>query len=168
MTAKIHVNCDFTLEEIDRFRHSRRVPYEVTMEQILKYWEEKNWCTRDGNKVKSVSTAVNVPNSYVIQQKRKYGVVGFDNILKQKDRTGEGVYNKSPYNNQLENPKWKAFREFIFVVRGRRCEACGKPSNLQIHHREYINNRFAWEYLPSEVMVLCSDCHRYIHKTKTE
>ena len=31
----------------------------------------------------------------------------------------------SPYNEQLKDEKWKAFRSFIFVVRGCKCEMCG-------------------------------------------
>lgn len=164
MSNKIHKNCDFTKEEIDVFLHSRKVPYDVTLEQVIEYWNKKGWMTLKGVKVSSVSSAVNVANSYVIQQKRKNGVIGFDDVLQNKDESKEWKNNKSPYNDQLNTPQWKAFREFIFAVRGRKCESCGKPSSLHVHHREYIKNRFAWEYLPNEVMVLCADCHRYIHK----
>ena len=157
-------NCLFTIEEIDKFLHSRRIPYQATLEQVLEYWEKKNWLTLKGEKVSSVSTIVNIANSYVIQQLRKNGVVGFDNIIQRKDESNEWRNKQSPYNDQLNMPQWKAFREFIFVVRGRKCESCGKPTNLHVHHREYIKNRYAWEYLPNDVMVLCNDCHRYIHK----
>ena len=76
MNKRIHKNCDFTKEEIDNFLHSRKIPYEVTIEQVIEYWNRKDWLTLKGVKVSSVSAAVNVANSYVIQQKRKKGVVG--------------------------------------------------------------------------------------------
>ena len=164
MKSEIHENCDFSVEEIDRFLHSRRVPYEASLEQVIEYWNRKNWLTLKGTKVSSVSSVVNIANSYVIQQKRKNGVVGFENVLQSKNESNGWINSRSPYNDQLNTPQWKAFREFIFVVRGRRCEACGKPTCLHIHHVAYINNRYAWEYLPNEVMVLCADCHRYIHQ----
>lgn len=167
MRTMIHENCDFTLEDIDKFLHSRKTPYEATLDQVIEYWGKKNWLTQKGERVANVSAIVNVANSYVVQQKRKNGVVGFDKIVEKKNSEGEWVNKRDPYTDQLNMVQWKAFREFIFVVRGKKCEVCGKPSNLHVHHREYINNRFAWEYLPSEVMVLCSDCHRYIHKMKT-
>lgn len=164
MNKRIHKNCDFTKEEIDNFLHSRKIPYEVTIEQVIEYWNRKDWLTLKGVKVSSVSAAVNVANSYVIQQKRKKGVVGFDSIIQKTGESNEWRNKRSPYYDQLNTPQWKAYREFIFAVRGRKCESCGKPSNLHIHHRTYIMNRHAWEYLPNEVMVVCGDCHRYIHK----
>ena len=166
MRKKIHANCDFTIEEIEKYLHSRRIPFEVTLVQVLEYWKIKDWLTLKGEKVRTVSSAVNVANSYVIQQRRKNGVVDFGKILEQKEKSGEWINKKSPYNEQLNDERWKAFRDFIFAVRGRRCEACGRLTKLQIHHREYIQNRFAWEYLPNDVMVVCGDCHRYIHKIK--
>lgn len=168
MEAKIHVNCKFTLEEIDKYLHSRSMPFDATLDQILEYWGKKNWLTTKGEKVATVSAAVNVVNSFVIQQKRKKGVVDFDKVYQRKNEESEWVNKKDPYYNQLSMDQWKAYREFIFSVRGKKCEVCGKPNKLNIHHKEYIKNRFAWEYLPNEVMVLCCDCHRYIHKIKTD
>lgn len=164
MKEKIHENCDFTIEEIDKFLHARSIPYAVTLEQVLEYWERKNWCTKNGEKVKSLYVAVNVPNAYVIQKKRRGDAVNFDNVVQKRNECNTWVNKKSPYNDQLADPRWKAFREFIFVVRGSKCESCGKPRKLNIHHREYINNRYAWEYLPNDVMVLCNECHRCIHE----
>lgn len=164
MKTKIHKNCDFAIEDINLFLHSRKIPYEVTVEQVLEYWGRKNWLTQKGERVSTISSAVNVANSYVIQQKRKKGVVSFDKVIEKKNSENEWVNKRHPYYEQLNMDRWKAFREFIFAVRGKKCEVCGKPNKLNIHHREYIKNRFAWEYLPNEVMVLCCDCHRYIHK----
>ena len=66
------------------------------------------------------------------------------------------------YAEQLKDKRWHAFREFVFEVRGRRCEMCGAERNLQVHHPIY-KNRNAWEYSYHEVMVLCRDCHERIH-----
>jgi hypothetical protein len=69
----------------------------------------------------------------------------------------------SPYNEQLKNEKWKAFRNFVFVVRGSKCEMCGATQKLQVHHPNYVKGRKAWEYTCNEVVVLCEQCHRKAH-----
>ena len=67
------------------------------------------------------------------------------------------------YSEQLKDKRWYAFREFVFEVRGRRCEMCGAERNLQVHHPIYKNGRNAWEYTCNEVIVMCHDCHMRIH-----
>lgn len=156
-------NRPFTVEEIDRFLKSRRKPYEVTMSQVIDYWDKKDWITLKGENVATIAAAVNVVNSHVVQRKRKECAPISKLKAEEKDKSNEWCNNRSLYYDQLNTPQWKAYREFIFSVRGRKCESCGKQSNLQIHHREYFKNRHAWEYLPNEVMVVCGDCHRYIH-----
>lgn len=156
----------FSSEEIFRFLTSRRKPYEVTLEQVLDYWDRKDWLTAKGEKVATVASAVNVVNSHVIQLRRKESDPVSQSKIEEKDKSNEWRNKKSPYYEQLNTVQWKAYREFIFTVRGKKCESCGKPSNLHIHHREYFKNRHAWEYLPNEVMVVCGDCHRYIHNIK--
>ena len=69
----------------------------------------------------------------------------------------------SPYSEQLKDKKWKAFRNFIFVVRDCKCEMCGATQKLQVHHPNYIKGRKAWEYTCNEVVVLCEQCHRKAH-----
>lgn len=159
-------NCPFTIEEISKFLNSRKKPYEATLQQILDYWDKKGWLTLKGDKVLSVSSAVNVVNSHIIQQRRKELAANSKTKIVEKDKSNEWQNKRSPYLAQLTTHQWQAYREFIFAVRGRKCESCGKPSNLHIHHREYYKNRHAWEYLPNEVMVLCGDCHRHIHNIK--
>jgi 5-methylcytosine-specific restriction endonuclease McrA len=69
----------------------------------------------------------------------------------------------SQYSEQLKDEKWKAFRDFVLVVRGKKCEMCGATEKLQIHHPNYIKGRKAWEYNCNEVIVLCEQCHRNVH-----
>lgn len=70
------------------------------------------------------------------------------------------------YQEQLKDPKWMAFRQFVMVVRGRRCEVCGTEYGLQVHHLRYKENALAWEYTCNDVMVVCGKCHKKIHKIK--
>ena len=67
------------------------------------------------------------------------------------------------YQDQLNDPRWFAFRQFIFTGRGCKCEICGSDIVLQVHHPHYISGRKAWEYACNEVVVLCKDCHSKMH-----
>ena len=103
MDNVLNVNTQFKKKDIDIFLTSRKKPYLITAEQVIEYWDKKNWLTVKGEKIKSIAALVNVANSY-------------------------------------------------------------NEKKLNIHHVKYINNRFAWEYLPSDVLVVCESCHRNIHK----
>lgn len=71
-----------------------------------------------------------------------------------------------PYEEQLKDKRWEAFRKFIFAVRGKRCEMCGEKDRLQVHHPKYRKGALAWEYNCNEVQVLCRDCHKAVHGIK--
>lgn len=71
-----------------------------------------------------------------------------------------------PYEEQLQDKRWEAFRKFIFAVRGKKCEMCGGTHILQVHHPKYKGGRLAWEYTCNEVQVLCKECHKKIHNIK--
>lgn len=74
--------------------------------------------------------------------------------------------NYISYEAQLKDKRWEAFRKFIFAVRGKKCEICGKTRVLQVHHPKYKSGRLAWEYTCNDVMVVCRDCHEKIHGIK--
>lgn len=67
------------------------------------------------------------------------------------------------YQKQLATKQWKDFRKLVLSQRGKKCEMCGSKENIQIHHTHYITGRKAWEYMPTDVLVLCKDCHGKIH-----
>lgn len=71
-----------------------------------------------------------------------------------------------PYEEQLQDKRWEAFRKFIFAVRGKKCEMCGGTHILQVHHPKYKGGRLAWEYTCNEVQVLCKECHEKVHNIK--
>lgn len=164
MNDILNVNTQFKKNDIDVFLTSRKKPYLITTEQVIEYWNKKNWLTTKGEKVTSISTIVNVANSFLTEKKRKEGLLPAIEATKLRNYKNEWLQQKSPYYDQLETPQWKSYREFIFTVRGRKCEICGNEKKLNIHHVKYISNRFAWEYLPSDVLVVCESCHRNIHK----
>lgn len=84
-------------------------------------------------------------------------------VVKKKAKEKESYI---PYDEQLKDKKWEAFRKFIFAVRGKKCEKCGSTKILQVHHPKYVYGRKAWEYTCNEVMVLCKECHEKVHNIK--
>lgn len=71
------------------------------------------------------------------------------------------------YNKLLQQKEWKDFRKLVFKERGRKCEKCGRESNLQIHHTQYRKGWLPWEYPMSMIKVLCRGCHASVHHIKT-
>ena len=66
---------------------------------------------------------------------------------------------KSSYRRQLNTKEWKNKRVEVLSERGEFCEKCGAEDRLQIHHKQYINGRKAWEYDNTYLEVLCKSCH---------
>ena len=157
----------FSKEEISEFI-SKHPSLVVNADEVINFWRKRNWKTNRGVHVKSLTAAISSFNGVKVTAERKAA---------KKKRKGEKQSNKQkptivktkpfePYGEQLKRNEWKKFREFIFAVRGRKCERCGTTTNLQVHHLHYISGRLAWEYLPFDVMVVCGDCHQKIHGLK--
>lgn len=123
--------------------------YSISAEQVFDYWEQRKWTCKNGLRVWTVENAVGICNEHI---KRK----AIKPSPRKKDKT-------ESYAEQLKDERWLAFREFVFKVRGCRCERCGYSKELQVHHIQYKNGRLAWEYTCNEVMVLCSLCHKNLH-----
>ena len=85
-------------------------------------------------------------------------------LIRQKSVSTPHTKKFMPYDEQLKDKKWLAFRKSVFKVHGKKCELCGNTHHLQIHHPKYKYGHLAWEYKYNEVMVVCGDCHMKIHK----
>lgn len=62
--------------------------------------------------------------------------------------------------------EWTAMRIDLIMVRGNRCEACGKDGNskkvtIQAHHLTY--ERFGGDEEPDDLILLCKTCHEKEH-----
>ena len=157
----------FSEEEIREYisKHKKMV---ITPKEVMRYWRKKGWKTKKGEYVKTLAAAVDCLNGIKVQEtRRKFAKKKAKETAKKKILKPKHTPTRSEiYNEQLRRNEWKKFREFIFAVRGRKCEKCWATTNLQIHHLHYISGRLAWEYLPSDVMVVCGDCHQKIHGLK--
>lgn len=146
---------------------------ECDPKSVYDYWEKKDWRTNKGKPIKNLELAVNVFNGIYVA--RKIGDAKRErnkNIIKVQLRANDikkQSHQKkaySEYKEQLKDKKWKAFRDFVFEVRGKKCEVCGSEKELQVHHTEYHKNAKAWEYTCNDVMVVCRECHKKIHDIK--
>lgn len=71
---------------------------------------------------------------------------------------------KMTYSEQLRHPNWQRKRLEVMQKANFACETCGdKETTLNVHHRRYVKGRMAWEYLDSELSVLCEPCHAIYH-----
>lgn len=62
------------------------------------------------------------------------------------------------YEDYLRSDRWKNIRELLFEHRGRRCEACGKTENLEVHHLTY---RRLGQERAEDLMIVCPACHEW-------
>ena len=70
---------------------------------------------------------------------------------------------KFDYNEQLKSKEWKKLANKIRKRDNYTCQKCGSHKHLQVHHKKYIKGRLAWEYDESNLVTLCSECHKKIH-----
>lgn len=146
--------------------------------EIYKYWEPRHWSTKKGAPIKTLEKAVSIVCSHIKREaeklknkeEQKKTMPIKKNKAQKKDRVLIPVASSlntdnswMTYKEQLQDKRWKAFRQFVFTVRGRWCEKCGSLYSLEIHHPTYFNGRKAWEYTCNEVQVLCDKCHKKEH-----
>ncbi len=68
------------------------------------------------------------------------------------------------HNGQLNDPRWKVFKETFMNRSDGTCQICHKRSrNLDIHHKLYIEGKNLWDYPDRLLQVLCGDCHDRWH-----
>jgi len=67
------------------------------------------------------------------------------------------------YKAYLESDWWKTTREKYIKSIGNKCECCGKPFDLQVHHLTYEHLGFERDY---ELKCLCRNCHQWIEEQK--
>lgn len=65
------------------------------------------------------------------------------------------------YDWYIKSPQWKQRAAAMVVRAGFRCQRCGSPRDLNVHHKTYIR---LGEELPEDLEVLCRRCHRKEHR----
>lgn len=77
-------------------------------------------------------------------------------------------FNKT-YEELLTEQEWYDFKKKVIYDRGYVCEYCNKKHNLQVHHKLYYKKPDKekiepWLYNMDEVLLLCDNCHKSVHK----
>lgn len=67
------------------------------------------------------------------------------------------------YEEQLQTTQWQYVRNRVLERDRWRCVKCRSERNLQVHHKEYIAGKMAWEYHDSYLITLCDRCHKVAH-----
>lgn len=149
--------------------------YDLSAESLYKKYTKRNWLTKKGTPAKSVEVILDACNGvkqfhvhYEPRSKKKERRRAQLEHLKKVMELGDPAEGDSHdtyiiYKEQMKDPRWLAFREFVLTVRGRMCENCGGNYQLNIHHLQYQKKRLAWEYTVNDVRVLCTHCHKKVH-----
>lgn len=68
--------------------------------------------------------------------------------------------NQMPYQDYLRTSEWQRRRTMAINAADARCQLCNSTNRLHVHHRTY--ERRGCE-LPTDLTVLCADCHGKFH-----
>lgn len=71
------------------------------------------------------------------------------------------------YQEQLKDERWIAKRNEVLLRDYNMCRKCYSCEDMQVHHKQYIEGRMAWEYDNLYLISLCGECHRKEHEGKT-
>lgn len=142
----------------------------ISPKETYDVYKARGWKTRKKQPIKTLEAMVDSYNGVVmsmeLKKKEKIRDVNEEDVKEKIEEAKLGNQKLSiiqPYAEQLKDDRWKAFRCFVFAVRGRKCEICGCRRSLQVHHLWYFKNHNAWEYTVNQVMVLCRNCHAKMH-----
>ncbi len=174
-----HDYVTFKKPSLDEFcSFIERKGFDLDPYSLYREFDAKGWVNGKGEVTKSWTALVCARNS-VICQKQKNDQAVLLGIPKQRKRESKQKYQlrvdkaktravKMNYDEFLQDPRWLAFRQFVFAVRGHKCENCGSVERLQVHHVGYKRGLLPWEYTCNDVKVLCRACHSRVHGLETE
>lgn len=160
-----------TLDEFCRYVESHG--FDLNPYTLYQEFESNGWRNQKGEVTKSWTALVAAKNGIICQQRKndKLMLLGIPKKRKRESKQklqiriskAQTRIVKMHYDEFLQDERWLAFRKFVFVVRGCKCEMCGSYEHLQVHHIKYKEGLRSWEYTCNDVMVLCRNCHAKIH-----
>lgn len=72
------------------------------------------------------------------------------------------------YAEKLQDPLWQEKRKEIIYLAECACESCNRKDRpLQVHHK-YYDGREPWDYLWTELVCLCDECHKQTERALQE
>ena len=70
------------------------------------------------------------------------------------------------YNEYLRSETWQKLRSKRLKIDGYKCQRCGKPFDLQVHHL-YYPIELGTEDPYRDLITLCDGCHEFVEQQKT-
>ena len=70
----------------------------------------------------------------------------------------------SRHHKKLSNSRWQAVRKRILHSAGFRCQKCGRPGRMEVHHLHELNRGDADPYDPTALVCWCVACHLAFHR----
>lgn len=164
--------------------------YDLSAEDVYAIYSKNGWRTKKGKAVKCLEAIVNAQNGVAMSRearKEKYAIKNWERRQKKrkiraknkgvaytptphplapiKVAEGNAMIDRGfiPYKQQLADPRWKKRRKQVLSHKGNKCELCGSTKSLHIHHKRYIQGKYAWEYKMKDLLVLCECCHEKVH-----
>ena len=64
------------------------------------------------------------------------------------------------YDEYLRSEHWQKLRKKILASAKKRCQRCGLPAVLQVHHKTYDNMGHERD---DDLLAVCRECHDTIH-----
>lgn len=110
---------------------------------------------RLGVKCKQCRKTVITQNDTAYNAAQKHGILCDEcrgNVAKK--------WTKSAYADYLKTEHWQTTRDKALKRAGHKCQLCSATSNLHVHHNTY--ERLGGE-LPTDLVVLCNECHKTHH-----
>lgn len=83
--------------------------------------------------------------------------IGFKTAPKREYRSRKEWYSKE----YLHSKHWRKTRNRALAKANFMCKQCGATQRLQVHHLTYAH---LGQELDSDLIVLCKNCHRNLHK----
>lgn len=147
--------------------------FDIDSYALYKEYDSRNWTTSNGKPMRSWKALVDARNGKIVAARKRAEFKPYKTPKKKKHEKKSHFLERvekrkdlevrKHYDEYLKDSRWLAFRQFIFGVKGYKCEKCGSTECLQIHHKHYFRGLFPWEYTCNDVMVLCRSCHEKIH-----
>ncbi len=63
---------------------------------------------------------------------------------------------------RLDPVSYENLRQQVLGRDGWRCQACGTPANLEVHHKEFRSQ--SGDDSEENLITLCVDCHGRVHR----
>jgi 5-methylcytosine-specific restriction endonuclease McrA len=90
-------------------------------------------------------------------------------------QTPEQVLKKQPwyrsmaYEQEITSDEWRDFSRDVRRDHGNACVVCRRSDvPTEVHHYFYSPKKKMWEHDQGDVTLLCSQCHREMHKQLVE